>query len=425
MTLLTRRALALYICALALPGCDGQSVQGGDGRIYVGGGQFGQSVALDGDRMLVGATETDQAFVLGHGADGWRLQATLSQPAGTPSEVLFGWSADIEGNVAVVGGPAFGEYSGSFENRLTSGRAYIFEQSGGTWNRTAELSLPESQDAKVRRSFFGLPVAVSGGRVAIASRGTSVILDAQVVEPAAVLIYERGGGGWTETARIEEVDFTPLNRTEGFGAGMDLDGDRLAAASSARDVGGAVDAGSVHVYQRAGRQWSRVATLSAPSPRANDRLGDPLSLSGSLLAVSAVNRANAAGGLVGSALVFRETAGVWAFEAELQPADLAGLDSYGFAIAADSSPSGDRVAVSAAGRDQSRGAVFVWVRRPSGAWEFEAELQPEGYGRGTAFGEGVALEGDRLVAGAIYADGTRGGVFEFRRGPGGWEQVFD
>ncbi|WP_424520495.1 hypothetical protein [Rubrivirga sp.] len=77
---------------------------------------------------------------------------------------------------------------------------------------------------------------------------------------------------------------------------------------------------------------------------------------------------------------FRERAGRWVLEAELRLSDVRGGSQYGFSVAA----SGDRIAVGDVGRAASRGSVFVWVRRPSGEWDLEAELWPAGLGRRSA-----------------------------------------
>ena len=415
-----RAPLAALLVTL-LAGCDGGSVQRGDGRIYPGGGYFGRAVVLDGGRMLASAYETNQAFVLERTPNGWAERATLRPPSTVPSGALFGWlSVGIEDDVAVVGSHISG-----ITSETVSGLAYVYERGAGGWALASELSLPQPEERGQRRESFGLRVAVSDGRVAVASRGVVTIPENQVVEPPAVLIYERSAEGWVEAARVEERDRSPLGRSRGFASGMDLDGDRLAVSSNGQVSGGVEGGGDVRVFERGSGDWPLVATLAAPAPVSGDGFGKVVALDGPLLAVSAINRANAVGAFVGSVFVFRETAGVWAFEAELQPGDLRPLDSYGQALAVQSSPGGNRVAVSAAGRNRSQGAVFVWARGPGGAWALEAELAPEGYGRGTAFGEGVALEGGRLVAGAIFAAGERGGVFEFRRGPDGWAQAFE
>ena len=318
--------------------------------------------------------------------------------------------------MAVVGAPVLD---------LTSpGRAFIYEREGDAWAEVAEL-FPDDPPTGSERGFFGLPVAVSDGRVAITLRAAIDLQTNEVVDPAAVLIYERSASGWAETARVEETELSPYGRSEGFGIGMALDGDLLAVGSPGQDVNGVRAAGAVRVFERSGTAWPLTATLTAPAPRTNDQLGTTVALDGPLLAAAAVAREVEGELGSGSVLVFRQAGGAWAYEAELRPDGLGFLDSYAFALDADAGPDGERVAVSAAGRERTRGSVFVWVRLPSGAWELEAELWPEGRGRGTGFGEGVALDGDRLLAGAIGVEDPEGAVYEFRRGPDGWRQVLD
>ena len=424
MSPLTLRLLLLVALS---SGCDSGDVSG-DGPIYPGGRYFGRSVALDGDVALVGADDSDEAFVVAKAGGVWRVEGRL-QPEGYPdrgsggaeNNVLYGWDVGLDGDVAVVGAPIFA--SG---REAQSARAFIYERRGGSWGEAAELRPPPAP-AGAELQFFGLPVDVSDGRVAVASRGSSA-QDGGVADPAAVLVYERTASGWTETGRVEDPDFEPasaLGNGSGFGGGMALDGDRLAVGSAGQDLGAVRDAGVVRVYARTGAVWSPSATLSPPAPQPNDRLGSAIALSGPLLAAASLDMRVEGETGSGSVSVFREFEGGWAFEANLRPDSLGALDSYGFAVAADSGPLGDRVAVSAAGRARSRGAVFVWVRRPSGAWGLEAELVPAGLGQGSAFGEDVAIDGDRLLAGAIFDQGGRGGVYEFRLGPDGWVQVLD
>ena len=336
------------------------------------------------------------------------------------NNVLYGRAVGLDGDVAVVGAPIFA--SG---REAEPARAFVYERRGGAWAEAAELR-PPTPTPGAQLGFFGLPVDVSAGRVAVRASSASSASAEGVADPGVVFLYERSGSGWVEVARVVETELEPANGLglgSGFGSGMALDGDRLAVGSGGQNVGGIRDAGLVRVYHRSGTSWPLVATLGAPSPRRNDQLGAVVALDGSVLAASAIAREVEGEVGAGSVLVFREAGGAWAFEAELRPPGLGFLDSYGFAVAASSGPAGDRVAVSAAGRAQTRGSVFVWVRRPSGAWALEAEVWPEGRGPGTSFGEGLALDGDRLLAGAIAVDGERGAVYEFRRGPGGWAQV--
>ena len=416
--------LLVLLAALAT-GCD-SGVTGGDGRIYPGGKHFGRSVALDGDIALVGADDSDEAFVLSDIGGAWRVDARL-QPAGYPdrgsggsetNNVLYGWDVGLDGDVAVVGAPILA--SG---REAEPSRAFIYERRSGVWVEAAELRPPVPTPG-AQLGIFGLTVAASNGRVAVGMKANSTPISGEAIDPAAILIYERVGDRWTETARVEETVLSREGRSSGYGRGMDLDGDRL-VVSSAQWTDGPKYTGVVSVYERSGATWPLTATLAAPAPHESGPIGSVLALDGPLLAAVSLTREVEGEVGSGSVFVFRESGGAWAYEAELRPPDLGFLDSYGYAVAADSGPAGDRVAVSAAGRAQTRGSVFVWVRRPSGAWELEAELWPEGRGSGTSFGEGVALDGDRLLAGAIAVGSYEGAVYEFRRGPDGWAQVRD
>ncbi len=415
---------AWLLFAVLLAGCDSDGAVGGDGRIYAGGGYFGQAIALDGDVALVGANDTDEAFVLSRTESAWRVESRL-QPDGYPDEgsggtdnnVLYGWDVGLDGDVAVVGAPIFAR-----GREAEPARAFIYERRGGSWVEAAELR-PPTPTPGAQRGISGLPVAVSAGRVAVRTQDNSTPISGETIDPAAVLIYERVEGKWTETARVEETELSPQGRTENFGVGMDLSGDRLAVASPTRDLGGVSNLGVVEIYERDGTSWPLVATLPAFSPETGH--GSSVALDGSLLAVAALARKVEGEVGQGSVLIYREAGGVWAYESELRPADLGASDLYGIALAADSGPLGDRVAVGATSRARARGSVFVWVRRPSGTWELEAELWPEGIGAGAVFGEGVAIDGDRLLAGAIYDRDEQGSVYEFRLGSEGWVQVRD
>ena len=406
VSLRTGSALALLVLTA---GCDGVGINGAD-RIYAGGELFGAAAALDGGQAVVGAYGSDEAFVIRRSGGGWEKEALLGPPSGLDADVTFGWAVAIDGSVAVVGAPVLGVAASTIP-----GRAFVFEREAGGWTRVAEL---RAVDPTLGR-LYGLAVAVSNGRVAVASNAAKTPLTGDLVEPAAVVIYERTGAGWTESSRVEETEF---ERSNGlglgslFGSAVALDGDRLAVGSVGQDAGGVRDAGAVRVYERAGTAWALTATLTPPSPQGRERIGQAVTLDGPLLVASGPGPGTGSG--AGSVLAFRRTGAGWAFESELVPDVVTGDDLYGRQMSA----SGDRVVVGAQARARGRGSVFVWVRRPSGAWELEAELVPEGLVAGAGFGESVALDGDVLLAGAIGVAGGRGGVYAFRRGPGGWVQ---
>ncbi|MDT7855331.1 hypothetical protein RQM47_01615 [Rubrivirga sp. S365] len=408
--------MALFVL---LGGCDGMDVYSGGGRIYAGGQSFGAAIALDGNVSMITASSSDEAFVLRRDGDRWASEAQLLPPSGVPDDersgegIVFGWAGDVEGSVAIVGAPVLGAAA-----RSIPGRAYVFEHRGGDWVRTADL---RASDPSLGR-LFGRAVAVSKGRVAVAAGAATTLVSEDLVEPAAVILYERLGESWAEVSRVEETEYerpTGLGGGSFFGSGLALNGDRLAVGSPGQDVGGVRGVGAIRVYQWTGEAWALSDVLSPPALRENDEMGNVVALDGPVLAAGVSGRDVGGGIGGGSAFVFRNSGGGWTVEAELLPVGLTSRSIYGYSIAA----SGDRVAVGDVARAEDRGSVFVWVRRPSGEWEMEAELWPSGLGGGSAFGESVALEGDRLMVGAVGAGGAEGGAYEFQRGPDGWVQV--
>jgi choice-of-anchor B domain-containing protein len=103
----------------------------------------------------------------------------------------------------------------------------------------------------------------------------------------------------------------------------------------------------------------------------------------------------------------------------LPAGDLAAGDRFGTAIAID----GDRVAVSAPGRDAQKGAVYLFRRGADGNWTAEASLTGRRNLANSQMGASLLLSGDELWAGAPNANGFTGMVVGFtRNGAGAWSE---
>ncbi len=120
--------------------------------------QFGSSVALSGDRALVGGYPVDgdkgSAYLLRRKGDEWLLEAELV-PNNSTGRAGFGWSVDLDGNCAVVGSVGF---------LIAKGRALLFGEREGTWHEIAVL-LPVHEPT-ANTFLFGAGVSVSGGNAA-------------------------------------------------------------------------------------------------------------------------------------------------------------------------------------------------------------------------------------------------------------------
>ena len=132
------------------------------------GDRFGASVALDGDVALLGAPGADgpasrdagTAHVFARTEDGWSRQATLTAGDGGAGD-RFGASVALSGNRALVG--AWGEKR---PNGELAGAAYVFARSSGTWTREAKLAPADGGFL----DKFGVSVALDGGHALIGSK---------------------------------------------------------------------------------------------------------------------------------------------------------------------------------------------------------------------------------------------------------------
>ncbi|MEZ5979588.1 MAG: PA14 domain-containing protein [Planctomycetota bacterium] len=213
---------------------------------------FGYSVALDGDRLVVGVPYDDDGGI-GAGtarvferdtAGDWietaRLVATAPQP-----NAHLGRSVDLDGDVCVVGAPNESLHGPE------SGAAHVFErQSDGTWVETAVL-VPIGSLALDR---FGSSVAVRGSTIAIGGPGAY----GGVPDAGAVATFERDD----ENAWVEDALVLPVAASvgSGFGSTVALANDRLVVGARSAEFASVV-VGTVTVYQPSPSGWSPIVEL--------------------------------------------------------------------------------------------------------------------------------------------------------------------
>jgi hypothetical protein len=210
---------------------------------------FGDSVAIDGDTVVVGAfqessnatgvngndadnsaTDSGAAYVFVRNGTTWSQQAYLkasnSEGSDYPAVIdgdRFGWSVSVSGNVVVVGAryedsSAKGVNGDPFNNAATdSGAAYVFARNGTTWTQQAYLkaSNAEGSPASVGGLIstgdnFGYSVAASGETVVVGAfqegsneagvtgSGTNNLAP----ESGAAYVFVRSGSVWTQQAYL-------------------------------------------------------------------------------------------------------------------------------------------------------------------------------------------------------------------------------
>ena len=131
------------------------------GSDTVAGDNFGWSVAMAGDTVVVGAPsrskDAGRAYVFGPTSAGC-AQVGVLKGTGTVVNDGFGASVAVSGTVAVVGASGHDDYAGA---------AYVFTDAAGRWQEKAELEGPGA----VAGDEFGWSVATSGTTAVVGAQG--------------------------------------------------------------------------------------------------------------------------------------------------------------------------------------------------------------------------------------------------------------
>lgn len=336
--------------------------------------EFGSAVAIDGDTMIVGASQEDPGGLTEAGAayvftrvDGAWVQQVKLVASDASAIDFFGASVAIFGNTAVVGAPGANNNSGS---------AYVFERSGEVWTETAKLA-GASQLANV---VFGTSVAISGARVIVGSPLFS-----------SAYVFERGAGDWP----LEQRLFTNASGTS-FGQSVAIRGN-TAVVGATRDDSAGAEAGAAYVFAFVADNWEVEATLTVGVGIRTDEFGSSVTLDGDTTIVGARFRDDA-GDNTGAAYVFTRRGTAWQQQAKLLPSEGQPADEFGSSV----SLVGDTALVGAPGSDLERedaGAAYLFARDGE-TWTEINTLHDSDPSRAANFGKSVALETDFAIVGS-------------------------
>ncbi len=193
-----------------------------ENRYLLSGGTLSLDIAVDSIAENAGAMATT-ATVTGN-----NLNTKLTSSDGAAADE-FGNSVSISGTTAVVGAPYDDEVGDS------SGSAYIFEQTGGTWSEVDKLTA----DSGASGDMFGSSLSVSGTTAIVGAPGE---LDAAYGYGSAY-IFEQSGGVWSQAARLTplQAEFVGLGDLSGgsfFSRATDVSADGLTVVGFSESADG-------------------------------------------------------------------------------------------------------------------------------------------------------------------------------------------
>ena len=240
------------------------------------GDEFGISVAVHGDTIVVGAHQDDSnegaAYVFTKAAtDDWsdNTETAKLTASDAAADDEFGISVTVDVDTVVVGAhlnDPVGEDGNAIDN---AGAAYVFTKptTDGGWadssgTETAKLT---TSDAAVSDGF-GISVAMDDDTVVVGAHQPDYLnTNGDTVQRSgAAYVFNEDSDVWSRAAKLTASDGAA---SDGFGISVAVDGDTIVVGSYLDDDGptgiSIKDSGSAYVFTRASSVWSETHKLIA------------------------------------------------------------------------------------------------------------------------------------------------------------------
>lgn len=378
---------------------------------------FGGDVAISGDYMVVGkagegfnANYPGTALVYIRSGTTWALQQTLT-PSNSTNGDNFGYSVDIDGDYIVVGS-YIGNTTGSATHK---GGATVFARSGTTWTEEAIFN-GQTLSISGTYHYFGYDVGISGDTIIVGAPG----VDALGNNAGAAYILRRtgsmAGSYWSADNHpvIPPADQTGIAESN-FGHSVAVNGDYAAVSAMQHPYDPAVSAGpgAVWIYVRSGSNWNYQAKLVGTDAVNNDGFGYDLDFAGNDTLICGANNLSSNG----YAYVYERSGTAWS-ETKLTASDGSVGDWFGRDVAINTVTGYSPTAMVGAPREGTGGAVYIFTK-VSGTWTQQEKIIQSSPQSGAEFGISVDIDGDYFVVGAADEDVTYtddGAAYVFYRG---------
>ena len=328
----------------------------------------------------------------------------------------FGFSVSISetGNDAVA---IIGAY-GDDDNGDSSGSAYIFDKSSGSWAQIAKLDASDG----AAYDYFGSAVSISGtGNNAVA------IIGAYVDESArgAAYIFDKSSGSWAQIAKLVASDGAINDQ---FGISVSISGTGNDAVAIIGAFGDDSNIGSAYIFDKSSGSWAQIAKLVSIDGATNE-FGMSVSITGTGNNAVAIIGASKDDSDKGAAYIFDKSSGSWAQIAKLVASDGVGGffgDRFGNSVSISGTGNDAVAIIGANGDDSSKGSSYIFDKS-GGSWTEIAKLVASDGAIDDRFGSSVSISGTGndavAIIGASSDDSNKGSSYIFNKSSGSWTQI--
>jgi len=310
------------------------------------GDLFGQSVAIDGNTVVVGAY--DKAYVFVNSTGTWQNMTETAQLTDGATGDYFGISVAVAKNTVVVGASG-----ASINGNVSQGSAYVFVEPAGGWLTTAAFNAQLSASDGTSQDLLGFSVGISGATIVA---GAPFHLGQ--TGPGEAYVFTRPRTGWTTATETAILTRSPQGSFDEFGWSVGISNDTVVVGAN-QAVGQNNGQGAVDVFVKPPGGWVRnTETAELLSPVASvQHFGQSVGIFGSQVVVGCFS----SNSLV---FVFEKPANGWksTSQAAAQLKVRNGNSDFGFSVATGASTIVSGAPFTTVAGQADQGAAFVFSR---------------------------------------------------------------
>ena len=301
--------------------------------------EFGCSVAIDGDNIVIGAYEDGNyigaAYVFTKPAGGWADATEDFKLSQNLTSSRFGISVDILGDNIFIGAEGY---------QTNKGCVYVYSYSSGTWTLSSTLTASDG----AANDYFGCKLDVYEENLVVGAYGESN-------NKGAAYVFTNNSGTWTESAKLTASD----GATDDKLSNVAIDGDNIVIGASYDDT----RTGSAYFYEKPATGWTdatETLKITASDGATYDYFGSSIDIEGSNMVIGAFY--NNDGANSGAAYLYTYNGATWVETEKYSDAAGIWMDYFGWGVCI----SGDNIAIGAKGDDdveENSGSVYFYKYR--------------------------------------------------------------
>lgn len=262
------------------------------------GDRFGASVSLSDSVLAVGVQrgaedengnnylgDAGEVFIYSRSSTGnWGIQQKIVASDREPLDE-FGYSIHLEGDKLIVGALREDDDENGQNTIDDAGAAYIFEKNvSGVWQETAKIVASDRE----AEALFGFSVSISGDYAVVGAKNKNKNINGNIADNAgaAYVFKKQADGSWVE---VEKLDPSDSDEDDFFGETVFIQSDYILIGATSEEGDNSLSfTGAVYVFQLDQISgWQQVQKLYSSDKESNDVFGSSLHMDGSQIVVGA------------------------------------------------------------------------------------------------------------------------------------------